>query len=85
MAPGDGSGAHGRQQDPRLDRVAPNTITAVLDDGPMNGRKVDADVVEGRPPKTLDLPADDGSTCRYVLAEWTQSGHSAVYEFLYVV
>ena len=85
MGPGDGSGARGRRRDPRLDPVAPNTITAVLGDGPMDGRKVDADVVEGRPPKTLDLPADDGSTCRYVLAEWTQSGHSAVYEFLYVV
>ena len=65
--------------------MATNTITAVLDDGPMSGRKVDADVVEGRPPKTLDVPADNGATCRYVLAEWTQSGHSAVYEFLYEV
>jgi len=30
-------------------------------------------------------PADDGSTCRYCLAQWTQSGPSAVYTFLYRV
>jgi len=51
----------------------------------MAGREVDAAVVEGRPPKTIDVPADDGTTCRYCLAEWNQSGPSAQYEFLYVV
>ena len=61
------------------------TITALLDDGPLAGRDVEAEVVEGRPPKTIDLPADDGSTCRYCLADWVQSGHSAVYTFLYRV
>jgi hypothetical protein len=39
--------------------------------------------VEGRPPKTIDVKADDGSTCRYGLAEWAQAGSSAVYSFLY--
>ena len=60
-------------------------IVALLEDGPLAGRRVEAEVVEGRPPKTLDLVADDGSTCRYCLAEWAQGGPSAVYTFLYVV
>jgi hypothetical protein len=41
--------------------------------------------VEGRPPSTIDVPADNGSTCRYCLAEWAQSGSSATYTFLYRV
>jgi hypothetical protein len=61
------------------------TITAELDDGPLRGRRIDAEVVEGRPPSTIDVPADDGSTRRYCLAEWMQSGASAVYTFLYRV
>ena len=61
------------------------TITAKLDDGPLNGRRVDAEVVQGRPPATVDVPADDGTTCRYCLAEWSQGGPSAVYSFLYRV
>jgi hypothetical protein len=61
------------------------TITAVLDDGPLRGARVEAQVVEGRPPSTVNVPADDGSTCRYCLAEWVQSGPSAVYTFLYRV
>ena len=42
-------------------------------------------VVEGRPPSTVDVPADDSSTCRYCLAEWAQSDPSATYTFLYRV
>ena len=61
------------------------TITAALDDGPLRGIRIEAQVVEGRPPSTVDVPADDGSTCRYCLAEWVQSGPSAVYTFLYRV
>jgi len=61
------------------------TIIAVLEDGPLAGRSLEADVVEGRPPKTIDVEADDGTTCRYGLAEWTQAGPSAVYSFLYPV
>ena len=61
------------------------TITAVLDDGPLRGERIEAHVVQGRPPSTIDVPADDGSTCRYCLARWTQSGPSAMYTFLYRV
>jgi hypothetical protein len=61
------------------------TITAMFGDGPLEGTSVDAEVLEERPPKTLDVPADDGSTCRYCLAGWAQSGGSAVYTFLYRV
>ena len=61
------------------------TIIAALDDGPLRGMRIGAEVVEGRPPSTVDVPADDGSTCRYCLAEWVQSGPSAAYTFLYCV
>jgi hypothetical protein len=61
------------------------TITATLEDGPLQGIRVEAQVVEGRPPSTVDVPADDSSTCRYCLAEWVQSGPSATYTFLYRV
>ena len=64
---------------------APATITAVLEDGPLEGGSIEAEVVEGRPPKTIEVPADDGSTCRYCLADWVQTGRSAVYTFLYRV
>jgi hypothetical protein len=38
------------------------------------------------PPAEHDrCPADNGSTCRYCLAEWAQSGPSATYTFLYQV
>ena len=67
----------GQQPDP--------TITAKLEDGPLEGRQLETRLVEGRPPKTLDLPADDGTTYRYGLADWVQSGPSAVYAFLYRV
>jgi hypothetical protein len=63
----------------------PPTIVAQLDDGPLEGRRVDVETVEGRPPKTVDVDADDGGTCRYCLAQWTQAGGSAVYTFLYRV
>ena len=61
------------------------TITAVLQRGPLAGRRIEVDVVEGRPPKTIDVAADDGSRCRYCLADWTQAGPSATYTFLYLV
>jgi hypothetical protein len=61
------------------------TITATLDDGPLRGGRIEAQVVQGRPPSTIDAPADDGSTYRYCLAEWAQSGPSAAYTFLYPV
>jgi hypothetical protein len=61
------------------------TVTAALDDGPLRGTRIEVHVVEGRPPSTIDVPADDGSTCRYCLAQWAQSGPAAVYTFLYRV
>ena len=60
-------------------------ITAVLEGGPLDARRVDADVVEGRPAKTIDVPADDGTACRYCLAEWVQSGNPRSTRFLYRV
>jgi hypothetical protein len=60
-------------------------IAATLEDGPLEGRSIATDLVEGRPPKTIDARADDGSTCRYCLADWVQSGRSAAYTFLYRV
>jgi hypothetical protein len=60
------------------------TIIAALDDGPLRGTRIEAQVVQGRPPSTIDVPDDDG-TCRYCLAQWAQSGPSAVYTFLYRV
>jgi hypothetical protein len=60
------------------------TITAVLEDGPLAGGHVDVEVVEGRPPKTIDVPVDDGA-CRYCLANWVQTGPTALYTFLYAV
>jgi hypothetical protein len=61
------------------------TITAALSDGPLEGKTIEAEIVEGRPPKILDVPDEDGSMCRYCLAEWMQSGSTAVYSFLYRV
>jgi hypothetical protein len=61
------------------------TVTAMFMDGPLKGSSFEAEVVEGRPPKTIDAPADDGSTCRYCLEGWVQSGRSAAYTFLYRV
>jgi hypothetical protein len=61
------------------------TIVAELGDGPLAGRSVHVEAVEGRPPKTVDLDAPDGGTCRYCLEQWTQAGGSAAYTFLYRV
>jgi hypothetical protein len=72
-----GAGASGQEAGP--------TITAALDDGPMRGTRIEVQVVQGRPPSTIDALAEDGTTCRYCLAEWAQSGPSAVYTFLYGV
>jgi hypothetical protein len=60
-------------------------ITATLRDGPLAGRDLEVDVVEGRPPKIINVPIDEAKTGRYCLAEWTQSGPSAIYTFLYRV
>jgi hypothetical protein len=46
---------------------------------------MEADVTEGRPPTVIDVPAVDGSMCRYCLADLNQNGSSARYTFLYHV
>jgi hypothetical protein len=74
-----------RSRRPAPDGTGGPTVSARLEDGPLEGRRLEADVIEGRPPKTLDVVADDGTTCRYCLAEWMQSGSSAAYTFLYRV
>ncbi len=51
----------------------------------MEGKTVEVEVVEGRPPKTVDIPDETGGTYRYCLAEWTQEGMTAAYTFLYAV
>ena len=61
------------------------TVTAKLEDGPLEGSSMEVEVLEGRPPKTIDVRADDGSLCRYCLAGWVQMGRSAIYTFLYRV
>jgi 3',5'-cyclic-AMP phosphodiesterase len=66
-------------------REAGPTIIALLEGGPLAGRRLETEIVEGRPPRTIDVEADDGGMCRYCLAEWTQAGPSAVYAFLYRV
>lgn len=64
--------------------VAPKTLVAKLVDGPLSGSTREITAVEGRPPKTIDVDFGDRSV-RYCLAEWEQSGHSAIYGFLYEV
>ncbi len=61
------------------------TVTALLEDGPLRGRRLDVDTIEGRPPKTIDVPEDGGGTLRYCLTHWEQTGPTADYSFLYSV
>jgi len=60
-------------------------ITAMLIDGPLSGTTTPVAAVEGRPPKTIDVDQPGDARARYCLAEWEQSGHSAVYTFLYEI
>jgi hypothetical protein len=83
--------AFGRRSNPPAEGPPPGpasrgapTIVAELEDGPLEGRRVDVEAVEGRPPKTVDVEDRDGA-CRYCLADWNQSGTSAGYTFLYRV
>jgi hypothetical protein len=62
-----------------------DAVQALLEDGPLQGTTVEVEAVEGRPPKTVDVPHDKGGVCRYCLAEWTQEGMTAAYTFLYAV
>lgn len=56
-------------------------VQALLQDGPMRGKTVEVAPVEGRPPKTIDVPDEKGGARRYCLAQWTQEGMTAAYTF----
>jgi len=60
-------------------------VRALLQDGPLQGRAIEVEAVEGRPPKTIDLPDEAGGVCRYCLEQWVQEGMTATYTFLYTV
>ena len=60
-------------------------MNALLEDGPLQNTTVEVEAVEGRPPKTIDVPDGEGGACRYCLAHWTQEGMTAAYTFLYAV
>ncbi len=51
----------------------------------MQGNAVEVEAVEGRPPPTIDAPAEKGGAWRYCLAQLTQEGTTAAYTFLYAV
>ena len=86
--PEQGMGKH--MTKPRCHRVGrfppyAAAVRALLENGPMQGKTVEVEAVEGRPPKTIDVPDEKGGTCRYCLAQWTQEGMTAAYTFLYAV
>ena len=60
-------------------------VQALLEDGPLQGKSIEVEPVEGRPPSTIDLPDENGRTYRYCLAQWAQEGMTAAYTFLYPV
>ena len=49
-------------------------VQALLTDGPLKGKPVEVEPVEGRPPKTIDLEDEHDGTLRYCLSEWTRRG-----------
>jgi hypothetical protein len=65
--------------------ISRTLVQAVLSDGPLKGRLVEVEPVEGRPPATIDIPNDDAGTVRYCLAQLSQEGMTAAYTFLYAV
>jgi hypothetical protein len=80
-----GTAARGRRPvtDPAAGADAGSMITAVLEDGPLRGGTFDVEPVEGRPPKTIEVPDAEGGRYRYCLAQWAQRGSFAAYTFLY--
>jgi hypothetical protein len=60
-------------------------VKALLTDGPLQGKPVEVEPVEGRPPTTIDLQDEDDGTLRYCLVELNQKGMTAAYTFLYAV
>ena len=76
--PGDRVGSVGADLDTGFGQV----LSASFVDGPLAGRRVDVDFVEGRPPITIDVPTQDGTACRYCLEALEQGGASALYSFV---
>jgi len=69
-----------------VSRTAPRApVKALLTDGPMRGKPVEIELVEGRPPMTIDLQDEKDGTLRYCLSELSQEGMAATYTFLYAV
>jgi hypothetical protein len=60
-------------------------MKALLSDGPLRGKPVEVQPVEGRPPMTIDLEDENDGTLRYCLSELNQDGMTAAYTFLYAV
>jgi hypothetical protein len=60
-------------------------LQALLTDGPLKGRVVEVEPVEGRPPATIDIQDDGDGTVRYCLSELNQRGMTAAYTFLYTI
>ena len=60
-------------------------MKAVLTDGPLQGKPVEIELVEGRPPMTIEVEDEDDGTLRYCLLELNQEGMTAAYTFLYAV
>jgi hypothetical protein len=60
-------------------------VKALLTDGPLQGKPVEVQPVEGRPPTTIDLEDEEDGTLRYCLSELNQEGMTAAYTFLYAV
>ena len=61
-------------------------MQAQLTDGPLKGKVVEVEPVEGRPPATIDIESEkDDGTVRYCLSQLDQSGNTAAYSFLYAV
>ena len=65
--------------------TARTLVQAFLTDGPLKGRLVEVEPVEGRPPATIDIQNDDDATVRYCLSTLNQGGMTAAYSFLYAV
>ncbi|QEC47251.1 hypothetical protein FSW04_06370 [Baekduia soli] len=60
-------------------------FTALLHDGPLRGLRVPTEIVQGRPPCTIDVPNGSAGVCRYCLKEWGETGSTAGYTYLYAV
>jgi hypothetical protein len=60
-------------------------MKALLSDGPLQGKPLEVEPVEGRPPMTIDLEDENDGTLRYCLSELNQDGMTAAYTFLYAV